>query len=83
MNNLSTDDLSCNFENKFFFDWEFVSGRFFTENETLTGANAAIIGHKIMKDLFKTPENAIGKQLKIKGRSYTIIGVQKEMNIFL
>ena len=66
------------FENKFFFDWEFVSGRFFTENETLTGANAAIIGHKIMKDLFKTPENAIGKQLKIKGRSYTIIGVQKE-----
>ena len=66
------------FENKFFFDWEFVSGRFFTQNETLTGANAAIIGHKIMKDLFKTPENAIGKQLKIKGRSYTIIGVQKE-----
>ena len=31
-----------------------------------------------MKDLFKTPENAIGKQLKIKGRSFTIIGVQKE-----
>ena len=66
------------FENKFFNDWDFVSGRFFTQNETLTGANAAIIGHKIMKDLFKTPENAIGKQLKIKGRSFTIIGVQKE-----
>ena len=66
------------YENKFFNDWEFVSGRFFTQNETLTGANAAIIGHKIMKDLFKTPENAIGKQLKIKGRSFTIIGVQKE-----
>ena len=66
------------FENKFFFDWEFVSGRFFTQDETLTGANAAIIGHKIMKDLFKTPENAIGKQLKIKGKSFTIIGVQKE-----
>ena len=66
------------FENKFFNDWDFVSGRFFTQNETLTGANAAIIGHKIMKDLFKTPENAIGKQLKIKGRSFTIIGVQNE-----
>ena len=80
LNNSSViDDLNgIVFENKFFFDWEFVSGRFFTENETLTGANAAIIGHKIMKDLFKTPENAIGKQLKIKGRSYTIIGVQKE-----
>ena len=31
-----------------------------------------------MKDLFKTPDIAIGKQLKIKGKSYTIIGVTKE-----
>jgi putative ABC transport system permease protein len=78
-NSSSIDNLNgIVYENKFFNDWEFVSGRFFTQNETLTGANAAIIGHKIMKDLFKTPENAIGKQLKIKGRSFTIIGVQKE-----
>ena len=78
-NSSSIDNLNgIVFENKFFNDWEFVSGRFFTQNETLTGANAAIIGHKIMKDLFKSPENAIGKQLKIKGRSFTIIGVQKE-----
>ncbi len=78
-NNSVIDNLNgIVFENKFFFDWEFVSGRFFTQNETLTGTNAAIIGHKIMKDLFKTPENAIGKQLKIKGKSFTIIGVQKE-----
>ena len=66
------------FENQFFGDWEFVSGRFFTQNETLIGSNAAIIGYKIMEDLFKTPEFAIGKQLKIKGKSYTIIGVTKE-----
>lgn len=66
------------FENQFFGDWEFIAGRFFTENETLTGSNAAIIGYKIMKDLFKTPDFAIGKQLKIKGKSYTIIGVTKE-----
>ena len=66
------------FENKFFSDWDFVAGRFFTENETLIGSNAAIIGYKIMEDLFKTPENSIGKQLKIKGKSFTIIGVQKE-----
>ena len=66
------------FENQFFGDWEFIAGRFFTENETLTGSNAAIIGYKIMKDLFKTPDIAIGKQLKIKGKSYTIIGVTKE-----
>lgn len=66
------------FENQFFGDWEFIAGRFFTENETLTGSNAAIIGYKIMEDLFKSPEFAIGKQLKIKGKSYTIIGVTKE-----
>ena len=66
------------FENQFFGDWEFIAGRFFTENETLTGSNAAIIGYKIMEDLFKTPDFALGKQLKIKGKSYTIIGVTKE-----
>ena len=66
------------FENQFFGDWEFIAGRFFTENETLTGSNAAIIGYKIMEDLFKTPDFAIGKQFKIKGKSYTIIGVTKE-----
>ncbi len=66
------------FENQFFGDWEFSAGRFFTQNETLTGSNAAIIGHKIMEDLFKSPEFAIGKQLKIKGKSFTIIGVTKE-----
>ena len=66
------------FTKPIFGDWEFITGRFFTENETLTGSNAAIIGYKIMKDLFKTPDIAIGKQLKIKGKSYTIIGVTKE-----
>ena len=80
LNNSSTiDNLNgIVFENKFFSDWDFVAGRFFTENETLIGSNAAIIGYKIMEDLFKTPENSIGKQLKIKGKSFTIIGVQKE-----
>ncbi len=80
LNNSSTvDNLSgVVFENRFFNDWEFISGRFFTLNETLTGSNAAIIGYKIMQDLFKDPEYAIGKELKIKGRSYTIIGVAKE-----
>ena len=78
-NNSTIDNLNgIVFQNKFFSDWDFVAGRFFTENETLTGSNAAIIGYKIMEDLFKTPENSIGKQLKIKGKSFTIVGVQKE-----
>ena len=66
------------YENKFFTDWEFESGRFFTETEDLIGSNAVIIGYKVMDDLFSSSENAIGKQLKIKGKSFTVIGVQKE-----
>ena len=66
------------FENQFFGDWEFSTGRFFTQNETLSGSNAVIIGYKIMDDLFKDSELAIGKQIKIKGKSFTIIGVAKE-----
>ena len=31
-----------------------------------------------MEDLFRTPENALGKQIKIKGRTFTVIGVQNE-----
>lgn len=58
------------YENKFFTDWEFESGRFFTETEALIGSNAVIIGFKVMKDLFSSSENAIGKQIKIKGKSF-------------
>ena len=66
------------YENQFFNDWDFIAGRFFTQNETIIGLDAVIIGYKIMKDLFRSPENAIGKQIKIKGRSFTVIGVQSE-----
>ena len=66
------------YENKFFTDWEFESGRFFPETEDLIGSNAGIIGYKVMDDFCSSSENAIGKQLKIKGKSFTVIGVQKE-----
>ena len=78
-NSSSVDNLNgVVFENQFFNDWDFIAGRFFTQNETIIGLDAVIIGYKIMKDLFRSPENAIGKQIKIKGRSFTVIGVQSE-----
>ena len=78
-NSSSVDNLNgVVFENQFFFDWDFVVGRFFTQNETIIGLDAVIIGYKIMEDLFRTPENALGKQIKIKGRTFTVIGVQNE-----
>ena len=78
-NSSSVDNLNgVVYENQFFNDWDFIVGRFFTQNETIIGLDAVIIGYKIMKDLFRSPENAIGKQIKIKGRSFTVIGVQSE-----
>ncbi len=78
-NSSSVDNLNgVLYENQFFNDWDFIAGRFFTQNETIIGLDAVIIGYKIMKDLFRSPENAIGKQIKIKGRSFTVIGVQSE-----
>lgn len=78
-NSSSVDNLNgVVFENQFFNDWDFIAGRFFTQNETIIGLDAVIIGYKIMKDLFRSPENAIGKQIKIKGRSFTVIGIQSE-----
>ncbi|MAD58981.1 MAG: ABC transporter [Flammeovirgaceae bacterium] len=78
-NSSSVDNLNgVVFENQFFNDWDFIAGRFFTQNETIVGLDAVIIGYKIMEDLFRSPENAIGKQIKIKGRSFTVIGVQSE-----
>ena len=78
-NSSSVDNLNgVVYENQFFNDWDFIAGRFFTQNETIIGLDAVIIGYKIMKDLFRSPENAIGKQIKIKGRSFTVIGGQSE-----
>ena len=78
-NSSSVDNLNgVVYENQFFNDWDFIAGRFFTQNETIIGLDAVIIGYKIMKDLFRSPENAVGKQIKIKGRSFTVIGVQSE-----
>ena len=78
-NSSSVDNLNgVVFENQFFNDWDFIAGRFFTQNETVIGLDAVIIGYKIMEDLFRSPENAIGKQIKIKGKSFTVIGVQSE-----
>jgi putative ABC transport system permease protein len=52
-------------------------GRFFNSMESDAGRNLAIIGKSVAKTLF--PEgNAIGKDFKIKGLKYVVIGVLKE-----
>lgn len=58
-------------------DFDELEGRFFTDLESETGRNVAIIGYRPHKELFNMG-NAIGKEIRIKGRKFTVIGTIKE-----
>jgi len=66
------------YESKEINDYKILSGRYYTENETILGSNYVIIGYKIMEDLFKNSDYAIGKEIKIKGVKFRVIGVFEE-----
>ncbi len=52
-------------------------GRYFTENESDMGYNVAVIGANIAEALFPN-EGSLGKEIKIKGQKYFVIGVMEE-----
>jgi putative ABC transport system permease protein len=53
-------------------------GRNITATETLEGPHVAIIGSEIVKTLFKSSENPIGKIISVGAGKYRVIGVLKE-----
>lgn len=56
---------------------EIEYGRFFSDFEANLGAKVVIIGYNINKTLF--PNNdAIGKEIKVNGRKFKIVGVNKK-----
>ncbi len=56
----------------------FYDGRFFSAAEFNSGSPVGILGYKNAEDFFGSPERAIGKQVNVKGRKVTIIGVLKK-----
>ena len=56
--------------------FEIGEGRFFTELESHSGRNVAILGYDIAKSLFGTTD-VIGRRVKIFGRKLDVIGVVK------
>lgn len=56
---------------------EIEFGRYFTQSEAATGKNLVLVGYLVAKKLFPKG-NAIGKDIKIKGLKFTIIGVLEE-----
>jgi len=57
--------------------FDLQAGRYFTEIESHTGKNIAIIGAEIAENLF-AGQNAVGEKIKIFGRKLYIIGVIKK-----
>ncbi len=55
-------------------NFDLQDGRYYTENESKSGAPSALIGYEIAEGLFPNI-TAVGKQIKILGRKVTIIGV--------
>lgn len=56
---------------------EFDKGRYFTRSESNSGGNKLIIGYSVAKQLFQNLE-PIGKQVKLFGQRFTVVGVLKE-----
>ncbi|MFC2066034.1 ABC transporter permease [Chloroflexota bacterium] len=55
-----------------------VLGRFITQRDIAGREMVVVLGDKIVKDLFGDGVDAVGKKVKISGRSFTVIGVLEE-----
>ncbi|PRY89072.1 ABC transporter permease [Mongoliibacter ruber] len=72
-----TDLTGVTFTYKDVYDVPLESGRFFTDLEINSARNVAIIGTKIASTLFSN-NNPVGKEIKIKGSKFVVIGVFEE-----
>jgi putative ABC transport system permease protein len=68
------------------FNLDFDKGRFFTSQESASGANRAILGAVVAEELFGQID-PLGKVIKIKGMDFQVIGVlrkegQSLINVF-
>jgi putative ABC transport system permease protein len=59
------------------FKLEFESGRFFSPSEYYYGSNKILLGFEVAEELFGNID-PIGKQVKLSGRKYEVIGVIKK-----
>lgn len=58
-------------------EFEIEKGRYFSQLESNTGKNVAIVGFRVTDELY-SGLNPIGKTIKVSGRKLTVIGVFKE-----
>nr|WP_301005336.1 ABC transporter permease [Lunatimonas sp.] len=66
------------FTHKDVYDIPIGEGRFFTELEINAARNVAIVGVKIARALFPEQRSALGREFKVKGLKFTVIGLFEE-----
>lgn len=59
-----------------------AEGRMFVEQEVRSGSNVAVIGITLKESLFEF-ENPLGKQIRLGGQRFTVIGVLEKQGKFL
>ncbi|MEM6828939.1 MAG: ABC transporter permease [Bacteroidota bacterium] len=69
--------VGISYTHKDVYELPLEQGRYYTEQEALAGKNLAIVGHKVGKKLFPFG-NIVGKDIKIKGLKFTVVGTMKE-----
>ncbi len=55
-----------------------AEGRYFTQIESETGQNVAVIGSKVAEELF-SGRDPLGKELSVTGRRFRVVGVMKQV----
>ncbi len=59
------------------YDKALAAGRFFTQTDQDRASDVTVLGHDIAEDLFG-PEDPIGKDVIISGRTFTVVGVYEK-----
>ncbi|MEQ8525377.1 ABC transporter permease [Gracilimonas sp.] len=59
-----------------------AQGRMFVEQEVRSGSKVAVIGNTLMESLFEF-ETPLGKQIRVGGQKFTIVGVLEKQGKFL
>ncbi len=70
--------IGASFDYGSIFNMEFEKGRYFSPTEHFYGSSKVIIGFKIAEALFGETIEPIGKEIKVKGQKYQVIGVLKK-----
>jgi putative ABC transport system permease protein len=63
------------------FGWSVEQGRFIAYNDLKKWRKTAVIGIKVKEDLFGS-KSAVGKEIKINGQRFEVIGVMEEKRMF-